>query len=143
MDSRHSPHPSEDAIGQQHTGVPKTGYEFSLPIRGVGISRPKLGVKPYRSTQIGIGRGLSQKCAEERIKSIKDVTEMAGRLRELVENAKGEGKEEMSECGGISRKRNHACGEGALGAGGVEEGVERLMNDDCLGVLVKRYGLSG
>jgi hypothetical protein len=96
MDSRHTPHPSKDAIGQQHTCVPRTGYEFSLPIRGVGISRPKLGVKPYRSTQIGIGRGLSQKCAEEWIKSIKDVPEMAGRLRELVENVKGEGKEEMS-----------------------------------------------
>jgi len=53
-------------------------------------------VKPYRSTQIGIGRGLSQKCVEEWIKSIKDVTEMAGRLRELVENAKGEGEKEMS-----------------------------------------------
>jgi hypothetical protein len=30
------------------------------------------------------------------MKSIKCITKLAGRLRELVENAKGEGKEEMS-----------------------------------------------
>lgn len=51
---------------------------------------PKLGVKPYRSIQIGIGRGLSQKWAEEWIESIEDVTEMAAKLKECVESGKGE-----------------------------------------------------
>jgi hypothetical protein len=45
------------------------------------------------------------------------------------------GGEGGDECGRISRKRTHACGEGVLGAGGVEEGVERWMNDVAWGFL--------
>ena len=50
---------------------------------------PKMGVKPYRSIQIGISRSISQKWAEEWIESIEDVTEMATKLKELVEGSKG------------------------------------------------------
>ncbi len=46
---------------------------------------PRMGVLPYRSIQIGIGRRLSQKWAEEWIESIEDVTSMAELLRVEVE----------------------------------------------------------
>jgi hypothetical protein len=70
-----------------------TGEEKGKPVRVQWDPErgPRMGVKPYRSIQIGISRSISQKWAEEWIESIEDVTEMAGRLRECVE------KEEIAE----------------------------------------------
>lgn len=69
---------------------------------------PRLGEKPYRSIQIGIGREVSRRWAEEWIESIEDVTEMALRLKGLVDG-EGKGKgwsvQELVEAGAMPVER--------------------------------------
>lgn len=46
---------------------------------------PALGQLPYRSIQIGISKDISKKWSEEWIESIEDVTEMATKLKEVLD----------------------------------------------------------
>jgi hypothetical protein len=69
-------------------GKTLTGAERAMPVRVQWDPErgPKLGVLPYRSIQIGIGRALSQKWVSEWIESIEDVTEKALGLMEAVKS---------------------------------------------------------
>lgn len=49
---------------------------------------PALRQLPYRSIQIGISRDISKKWSEEWIESIEDVTEMATKLKQVVDGEK-------------------------------------------------------
>ena len=85
---------SQASVTHGHGGA-LTSEEKGKPVRVQWDPErsPNLGVLPYRSIQIGIGEKLSRKWAEEWIESIEDVTERAGRLKELVDAVReGEGK---------------------------------------------------
>jgi hypothetical protein len=68
-------------------GAALTSAEKKQPVRVQWDPErgPKLGVKPYRSIQIGISRSISQKWAEEWIESIEDVTGRAVLLKSCVD----------------------------------------------------------
>jgi hypothetical protein len=80
------------------------------PERGPGSE-----VLPYRSLQVGIGGNLSRKWVEEWVVGIEDVTEMAGRLREVVEKKRKEGeklsREELVEMGCLPVERIYDVSE--------------------------------
>jgi hypothetical protein len=73
-------------------GAALTSAEKNQPVRVQWDPErgPKLGVKPYRSIQIGISRSISQKWAEEWIENIEDVTERAVLLKRCVDECVGE-----------------------------------------------------
>lgn len=72
---------------------------------------PRIGVLPYRSIQIGIGRAWSEKWAEGMTEGIEDVTEKALKLKEwLNENRevdvnKEEGLKRLIELGLMPEER--------------------------------------
>jgi hypothetical protein len=72
---------------------------------------PKLGLLPYRSIQIGIGRALSQKWVEEWIDSIEDVTEKALGLMGAVKSDLQVTLEELIERGLMPEEREYEVSE--------------------------------
>lgn len=55
----------------------------------------RLVMLPYRSIQIGISGAVSVKWVEEWIESIEDVTEMARRLKKVLDEGVDVGEEEL------------------------------------------------
>lgn len=58
---------------------------------------PALAQLSYRSIQIGISKDISRKWSEEWIESIEDVTEMASKLKQVVDGEKGLDLQELVE----------------------------------------------
>ncbi|KFY26529.1 hypothetical protein V493_04035 [Pseudogymnoascus sp. VKM F-4281 (FW-2241)] len=64
-----------------------------------------LGQLPYRSIQIGISKDISQKWSEEWIESIEDVTEMATKLKQVVDSGKELDLQELVDGGLVPIER--------------------------------------
>jgi hypothetical protein len=94
-------------------GAALSGADKAKPVRVQWDPErgPKLGVLPYRSIQIGIGRALSQKWVEEWIESIEDVTEKALKLMEAVKNEPQLTLEALIERGLMPEEKEYAVSE--------------------------------
>ena len=79
-----------------HNGQKLTAQQREKPVRIQWDPErdPYLNELAYRSIQIGIGPEISRKWAEDWVESIEDVTNMANRLKEVVDK-RGEGGEMM------------------------------------------------
>ncbi|KAF4633174.1 hypothetical protein G7Y89_g4953 [Cudoniella acicularis] len=86
---------------------------------------PRLGALGYRSIQIGIGRGLSGKWAEEWVEGIEDVTERALRFKEVVEGDREVGVEDLVERGLMPVERVYEVPKELRELLGMGEGMER------------------
>ena len=66
---------------------------------------PALGMLPYRSIQIGVGRGIVKKWVDEWVEGIEDVTEMARGLKQRVDEGGGASVEELVGLGLVPEER--------------------------------------
>jgi hypothetical protein len=66
---------------------------------------PAMEQLPYRSIQIGISKAISKKWSEEWIESIEDVTEMATKLKEVVDSGERLEQQEFVDRGLVPAER--------------------------------------
>ncbi|KFY46425.1 hypothetical protein V495_02454 [Pseudogymnoascus sp. VKM F-4514 (FW-929)] len=80
-----------------------------------------LGQLPYRSIQIGISKDISKKWSEEWIESIDDVTEMATKLKEVVDGGKDLELRELIDRGLVPIERPYT----------VQQELREILRMDC------------
>jgi hypothetical protein len=80
-----------------------------------------LGQLPYRSIQIGISKDISKKWSEEWIESIDDVTEMATKLKEVVDGGKDLDLRELVDRGLVPIERPYT----------IQQELREILRMDC------------
>ncbi|KAG8533503.1 uncharacterized protein KY384_002288 [Bacidia gigantensis] len=100
--------------GKEEEGKGKVRVQWD-PERG-----PRLGIKPYRSIQIGVGRNIERFFVEECAKEIEDVTERARAMKKLLDEDPSIGLEQLVERGLMPQERVYD----------VDEELRRILSMD-------------